>query len=421
MAGSLTGPDETVAPWDGQEGPKPTQIPHSHYIPRKPKETGAELNTQADGQSGGIYRMDIERGKSDPFVRDYEAEWGYTTALNFRLGETILNTGRIFAGDSRFMSVDQVEDLHIKGIYAIGDVKTKTTRYPTKKIQELCGPNPGDWCVMSSTLADGFKIYAIGHRRGGEVHTFIASCGTTVAGTPQAHREDMSAYGNMEPRKCPKVLNLWSQQQPKIDKNNRFRQDILAIEERFVTKSFPFRMLTTVLGITFANTFEWYNYFIDPTKYDDFIAFMRDLTYDGMHNTYDSVNLGAAAAAAANPPPSPVRRSPRSIALIHRCVPIKSTPGYVGGPKQLCTVCFDNKHKTRSCCSCCSTAERVFAVHPRFVKYKQQTIEYDCLALHLADPENKLHQERRCIPTGRKRGGKRKRRREVSSDDDDDD
>ena len=164
-------------------------------------------------------------------------------------------------------------------------------------------------------LQDGFKIFAIGHRRGGEVHTFVASCGITIPGVPQAYREDIGVYGSMEPRKCPKVLNLWSQQQPKIDKNNRFRQDILAIEERFVTKSFPFRVFTSVLGITFANAYEWFNYFIDSKRYitdDGFLAFMRSLAYDGMHNKFDTEQAEPASpsAAAVRAAASPARPMP---------------------------------------------------------------------------------------------------------------
>jgi hypothetical protein len=38
-----------------------------------------------------------------------------------------------------------------------------------KHLIDHCGPNPGDWCVMTTTLESGHKIYALGHRRGGEV------------------------------------------------------------------------------------------------------------------------------------------------------------------------------------------------------------------------------------------------------------
>ena len=428
--GSLTGPDESMSPYEGEEGPHPHQIPHKHFVPRKPKDTGAELNTQADGQCGGIYSIDIERGASDPHPREFEAEWGYTSALNFRLAKSILHSNRIFAGDSRFMSVDAVEDLHLKGLYAIGDVKTKSSRYPIHKIKELCGPEPGDWCVMSTTLDDGFKVFAIGHRRGGEVHTFVSSCGVTIAGKPQEHREDLAAYGEVKPRKCPQVLNWWSMQQPKIDKNNRFRQHILGIEERFVTQSFPFRLLTTVLGITFANAFEWYSYFCSKEKkYSDFLAFMVELSFDAMHNNYDSLHLpravpqtpGRAPTTASQSCRSPLMCSPRLIAKKHHLMKLKALPGYRGSEKQLCAICQDNNHKTSWCCAECSTPDLVFAVHPTSVTYGKATVTYDCLSIHHSDPSRDEHRNRMCAPTGRRAGrASNKRRRRPASDDEDD-
>ena len=289
-------------------------------------------------------------------------------------------------------AVDAVEDPRIKGLYGLGDVKTKTKRYPIKKVQELCGPNPGDWCLLSTKLDDGFKVYAIGHRRGGVVHTFVSTCGlVTVPGVPQAHQEDMGVYGNMEARPCPKVLNTWSQQQPKIDSNYRYRQDILAIEERFTTQSFPFRMMTTIImtiiGITFANAYmyEWFGYFVDNKKYmyDSSQAFMRDLSYDAMHNTFDEDSRAQTQTPAPDRrphgAPSPVRASPRSIEKAHLPVPIKSLPGYKGHGKAKCAVCNDNKHKTTWCCHSCSTATAIFGMHPAKVTYGGKQVTYDCL------------------------------------------
>mmetsp|Transcript_30289 Transcript_30289/g.73683 ORF Transcript_30289/g.73683 Transcript_30289/m.73683 type:complete len:454 (+) Transcript_30289:467-1828(+) len=384
-----------MSPWEGEEGSKPENIPHLHFIPRKPKDTGAELNTQADGQSGGIYRIDIERAASDTYERKYEEEWGYTSALNFRLTETIFNSDRIVAGDSRFMSVDAAEDLHLKGLFVIGDVKTKTSRYPVHKIQELCGPNPGDWSVMSTELDDGFKVYAIGHRRGGEVHTFVATCGLTIPGEPQKHQEDVAVYGSAVPRPCPKVLNLWTQQQPQIDSNNRYRQNILAIEERFTTKSFPFRLLTTIFGITLVNAYEWYRYFVNPNQFDAFKPFVAALAFDAMHNDFDSSGVATSQFAQQAPTPSerqtaprapgsasPTRSSPRRVRSTHIAIPLKSVPGYKGSRKQLCAVCQDNNHKTSWCCAACSHAHEVFAIHPQTIRYCQTTVVYDCLRVY---------------------------------------
>eukprot|EP00965_Chrysotila_dentata_P193802 6175974-Pleurochrysis_carterae.AAC.1 len=88
----------------------------------------------------------------------------------------------------------------------------------------------------------------------------------------------------MKPWPCPRLLtllNLFTQQQPKIYKLNRYKQEFLAIEERYVTHSFPFRFLTTLLGITFANAYEWFKYFVSDKEC--FLSFMRRLASDAVH------------------------------------------------------------------------------------------------------------------------------------------
>eukprot|EP00965_Chrysotila_dentata_P238072 6202276-Pleurochrysis_carterae.AAC.1 len=73
-SGSLTGLDETMCPWEGAEGDGAQACPHKHFTPRKLKDLGAELNTQADGQCGGIDRIDIERGVSGTTEREFQEE-----------------------------------------------------------------------------------------------------------------------------------------------------------------------------------------------------------------------------------------------------------------------------------------------------------------------------------------------------------
>eukprot|EP00966_Prymnesium_polylepis_P147368 3404117-Prymnesium_polylepis.1 len=106
------------------------------------------------------------------------------------------------------MGVGPVEVCRAFGVWAKGDVKTQTSRYPTKFIQENCGPEPGAWITLISKDANGKFLMATGHRRGPSVHTFISSYGTTVAGKPQAHYEEAEESGKApEQRKCPKILN----------------------------------------------------------------------------------------------------------------------------------------------------------------------------------------------------------------------
>ena len=46
-------------------------------------------------------------------------------------------------------------------------------RYPVAALEELCGPESGDWAVMETTVLGGHKVYAIAHRRGGAVRLGI--------------------------------------------------------------------------------------------------------------------------------------------------------------------------------------------------------------------------------------------------------
>jgi hypothetical protein len=125
------------------------------------------------------------------------------------------------------------------------------------------------------------------------VHTYISSHGQSITGKPQAHKDDVDAFGvRARPRPCPKILNDWTAQQPQIDKRNRERQEMLAMEKRFVTHSFPFRLFTTVLGITFTTAKCFYDYF-NHEYAGTFLDFVHELCYDGINNTIDEGGLTA--------------------------------------------------------------------------------------------------------------------------------
>eukprot|EP00965_Chrysotila_dentata_P078989 2604960-Pleurochrysis_carterae.AAC.2 len=117
-------------------------------------------------------------------------------------------------------------------------------------------------CHVSSKLETGHPIWAIGHRRGGEVHMYITSRGTTLPGRPQSHAEDQANGTRGQMRPCPRVLNDWTLMQPAIDDANCRRQNILAFEKRFVTRTFSFCLLTTVISMSYANAFKTHTFFV---------------------------------------------------------------------------------------------------------------------------------------------------------------
>ena len=121
-----------------------------------------------------------------------------------------------------------------------------------------------------------------------QIHTYLATHGNTKRGRDQAHKDDTGDDGHVNPpRKCPRILNDWTQAQPHIDKSNRWRQRILAIEERFPTTSFPFRLMTTIIGgMSIVSAFTMFCYHVNPDEYD-FRSFVETVAYDAMTNTYD--------------------------------------------------------------------------------------------------------------------------------------
>ena len=290
--------------------------------------------------------------------------------------------------------MNEIEALLAMGLYPYGDVKTHTSRTPVKELIEAVGPNSGDWAVFTTTVAGGHPVYAIGHRRGGTVHTYLSSHGQTLVGTPQSHKDDIASLGCLaKPRPCPKILNDWTAMQPVIDKQNRWRQAELAMEKRFVTTNFSLRLLTTILGMTLGNAHAAFARFVGPVG--TFLETVNDIAYDGMHNTEDAPAAPEVGAAAEDLTPgscSPTRASPTRVAAQHKLGPLRLLPGFKGNKQQGCSVCGV---ACSLCCSFCSTADLVVALC--------DPTKRGCLADHKANPTSDDHKRRR--PSGRRPSG----------------
>ena len=148
---------------------------HQDYIPRKPRTTGKEVKDAGDVASKMLIRIEAQRGKALHVKQKYYEEYGHTVAQQLRLLEPWFNSGRTFAADSWFIGFDAVEVLLDHGIYGFGDVKTNTSRFPTKYIQEHCGTEPGDWVTLTTEDVKGRPIYAVGNRHGPSVRVISRS------------------------------------------------------------------------------------------------------------------------------------------------------------------------------------------------------------------------------------------------------
>ena len=287
----ITG-DEMMSAWTGAEGVddgigahyKP--IPFMSFVERKPEPLGAELKVAADGNVGCFLNLEIQEGADAHSKQEYFDEYGHTTAVSLRLLQPwfkgprrpaepwyrgVDQPTRAYYGDSWFMGVNAAEGIHfVSGkvrpppscnhaipwpcpssplvmpspqvIYPLGDVKTNTSRFATEELRAKCGPASGDWATFTTEveLEDGghLDMMAVAHRRGPAVHTFLSTCGLTLPGMPQKHKDDDTEgdTGHTIARKCPQVLNDATLAQPKIDRGNRRRQYDLAMEKRFRTE-----------------------------------------------------------------------------------------------------------------------------------------------------------------------------------------
>lgn len=157
-------------------------------------------------------------------------------------------------------------------IFPFGDVKTNTSRFCKEELAMEVKPESGEWATVTTevVLEDNstLKMFGLGHRRGPAVHTFLSTCGESILGRPQAHKDDDLDADTMYlvARKCPKILNDATTAQPKIDRHNKKRQFELAFERRFKTSSFPFRLFSTILGMTICDAFYLHNYLNQTAK-----------------------------------------------------------------------------------------------------------------------------------------------------------
>lgn len=199
----------------------------------------------------------------------------------------------------------------------------------------------------------------------GEVHTFLSTCGLTTVGLPQKHKDDDLDIDTMHviARKCPKVLNDWTQAQPMIDRGNLYRQFELAMEKRFRTESFPFRLFTTVLGMSFVDTYMFHLYHNRVAKADlDFKTACNRMFYALMHNNLDAIEAGEVDdtnlyTISSLPTQTPRPESRAEDNEEHTPVPFSQLDGYDGAVQQWCAIC-GKKKVTHACLQCSRISQR---------------------------------------------------------------
>ena len=138
-------------------------------------------------------------------------------------------TNRIVVGDSWFAGLKTLRALKKEhGLYFVGMVKTNTSGFPKKWLQDSCGTTRGDYV---SALTEEGDAFAIGHNDKC-VKTLIANCSTTLIGKP-ARKKRHDPKGKRLPDRLiptPMVENEYYEAMPAVDINNHKRQGGIAVE-----------------------------------------------------------------------------------------------------------------------------------------------------------------------------------------------
>ena len=415
IPGWMLAPDESMFAWRGKVGKNDrTKCPKLMFVRRKPEPLGVELKNIGCALSGLILFMEIMKGKAEVVKPKYWSKAnGATAATTMRLAENWFGTNRVVAGDSWFASVRTAEQMLLNGLHFIGDVKTGSSGFPLKEIFEETDEENGSWATMTSSVdihGDKKPIYGCSHRRGESIHAFVATCSTTLPGNRHlAYFEDDEERAEAAEfevaRKAARVHNDFTLAQPTIDRHNRYRQHILAMEKRFVTTNFSFRFFTSMLGTLFVNCFMAHRHWNDPNA--DFRTELDKLGLALVTNVFIE---------APSPAKSPTtgKASPcDDNGCAHHLVSLRSFLGdkWKSGMQRRCTLC--DKETTWVCGTCSTGPLDLFYLCPETTIPRKGALKgvvqhHECLCKHRRMPS--------WVPPRAKMGCGKRRRKKVAEE-----
>ena len=276
--------------WTGASGP-PIGMPHISFVPRKPVPLGLELKCVADGTSGVMMYLELQEGKTRMMRLRFADEYPATVATTLRmvaamgLGEKNLphndKLRRVVIGDSWFASRTTACTLQEKfGVEFTGCVKTAHAGFPIEAMRwVLASLERGKSCVFKLENED---VWAVGWS---DVHykTYITTHGCTSDGEPakkKRQRLDGRNYSIDIPR--PKVIGTYQSHMGWVDRHNRFRQDILGLQNIWKTKRWQTRIQIDLFAMALIDAFLIARKFLPRWKVVDdsessFFRFLREL------------------------------------------------------------------------------------------------------------------------------------------------
>lgn len=244
--------DESFSRWYGHGGAWIDKgLPHYVSLERKP-EAGCEIQNSACGESGVLLKLKLVKAISED---------SHTLSDNLQHGTSILcelvepwnNTNRIVCADSYFASVHTAEVLIEKGLKFIGVVKNCTRKFPLSYLSSVEATGRFQHVSMVRRNEDyAFEMSAVmwidRDRR-----YFISTASSVEPGEPHGRKRWRQTEEGANPVTItitpPKLIDLYYSVCGKIDRHNRCRQADLNIEKKVQTKSWAFRVNSTILSM----------------------------------------------------------------------------------------------------------------------------------------------------------------------------
>ena len=201
-------------------------------------------------------------------------------------------TRDVFLGDAWFSSVELVvQAMKIHDSYYIGVVKTNSSKYPKKFIEETMQNWPAGSHINLETVVDEVPIIATGYKYCKRKILFFVwtkGAGHTEPGDPY-----IAKWHDSKSNRCerwidrPAVISMYFAKCNGIDVANMMRQKILRLEKSWKTHDGYFRLLTSLIGINVVDAWQAYRHHCrcnHSHKNIELQDFAKMLSYDMLFN-----------------------------------------------------------------------------------------------------------------------------------------
>lgn len=293
--------DESMSKWTSK-----WTCPGFMFVPRKPWPMGNEYHSICCALSGVMYWIELVEGKDAPPERGSPAfsHHGKTVGLMLRMCQSIFHSGKLVVLDSGFCVLKGIIELKKMGVFASALIKKR--RYWPKDVNgEAIAAYFEDKDVGHSDAwpgeQDGVRFHLFCMKEPDYVMSLMSTYGTTSAKAeqPETKRHYKNAHGAdvSTTFRYPEVVGNHYSYRGCVDDHNNKRQDGgskqgLAIETTWVTRRWPIRVFSFILGISEVNAFLGWSYFKGEKL--EFMAFRKLLARALIYNRF--VDTGAAVA-----------------------------------------------------------------------------------------------------------------------------